>query len=64
MQKYVFTIEKIVSKQITVYADNEENAYDIAIEKYKNGEFTLDDGNLVANQIEMEEPFPTEWIEF
>lgn len=66
MKKYVIVIEEIVSKKFLVEAKDAEEAMEIAEEKYENGEFVLDPGNLVAKQMAITEPDDeaTEWCEF
>lgn len=66
MKKYVIVIEEIVSKEFVVEAKDAEEAMEIAEEKYENGEFVLDPGNLVSKQMAITEPDDeaTEWCEF
>lgn len=52
-KKYSITIEEMVSKTFEVFAENDEQAESIAIEKYKSGEFVLDPGNLVSKQMQI-----------
>lgn len=66
MKKFVITIEEFVSKEFVVEAKDAEEAMEIAEKKYKNGEFVLDPGELVAKQMAITEPDDeaTEWCEF
>lgn len=65
-KKYVIIIEETVSKEFVVEAKDAEEAMEIAEEKYENGEFVLDPGDLVAKQMAITEPDDevTEWCEF
>jgi len=66
MQKYKITIEEMVSETFEVFADDDEQAIEIAIEKYNNEEFVLEPGNLTAKQmfVEPEGSMPIDWFEF
>ena len=65
-KKYVICIEEVVSKEFEVFAENEENAMEIARKKYRSGEFVLEPGMLSAKKMAI--VFPdgavTDWIEF
>ncbi len=50
-KKYVITIEETVSKNYEVSAINEEEALKTAVEKYRNGEFVLDPGEVTFRQM-------------
>lgn len=66
-KKFEVTIEEMVSKTFLIEAQSDDEAMEIAIEKYKNGEFVLEPGNLVAKQMEihsLEKDTYTEWFEF
>lgn len=66
-KKFSITIEEMISKTFEVFAENDEQAENIAIEKYKSGEFVLDPGNLVAKQIQINnetEDYIIDWKEF
>lgn len=67
MEKFIVTIEEMVSDDFEVLAENYEEAEKIAVEKYKNGEFVLEPGNLVAKQMKIHnitDDVRTDWIEF
>ncbi len=67
MRKFVVTIEEMVSQDFEILAENFEQAEKIATEKYKNGEFALVPGNLVAKQMEIHnvtDDVWTGWNEF
>lgn len=59
------TIEEMVSETFEVEATNIEEAMQIAKEKYNNGEFVLEPGNLTCKQMMAEgDNETTEWIKF
>lgn len=66
-KKFIVTIEETISQDFEVIAENEDDAIDIAIEKYNNGEFCLSPGTLVAKQMAVEnvtDNLFTDWFEF
>ena len=66
-KRFIITIEETVSQDFVVFADNDEEAKTIAIENYKNEEFVLEPGNLMAKQMAIHcdaDDEITEWIEF
>lgn len=66
MKKYIIAIEETVSDEFEVYAENDNQAMEIATEKYNSSEFILAPGKLCAKR--MATLFPddavTEWVEF
>lgn len=64
--KYVIAIEEMLSECFEVDATTAENAMQIAEEKYNNGKFVLEPGNLVCKQMAVMSPEneTTEWVEF
>lgn len=66
MKKFTVTIEEMVSKDFEVEAETAEKAMEIAEQKYNNGEFVLEPGNLVCKQMAISKPDNecTEWTEF
>ena len=67
MKKFKIIIEEMVSQEFEVEANDMDEAMEIAEEKYYNGEFVLDPGELVAKQmmgVDPEEDEVTEWTEF
>ncbi len=66
MQTYRIGIEEVVSSVFKVEAEGAESALNIVIEKYKNGEFVLEPGEVHTRNIAVLEPEKesTEWEEF
>ena len=64
--KYTITIEETVAKDFEVEANDTEEAYGIAEQKYNSGEFVLDPGECQFKQIAITAPSneATEWKEF
>ena len=64
--KYTITIEETVAKDFEVEANDAEEAYKIAEQKYKSGEFVLDPGECQFKQIAITAPSneATEWKQF
>ncbi len=63
-KKYIITIEEMVSGNFEVYAETDEEAENIAIEKYNNGEFVLEPGNLFSKQMEIHNVTDNEYIDW
>lgn len=66
-KKFVITIEEMVTEDFEVFAETEEEAVEIATEKYNSGEFVLEPGNLVAKQMQIHNVTDdeyTDWFEF
>lgn len=51
MRKFMVTIEETVSQDFDVEANSQEEAIKIVRDKYRNGEFVLEPGNLEQAQI-------------
>lgn len=66
IKKYIVTIEETVSQNFEVEAENAEQAIELAENKYKNGEFVLEPGDVCFKQMAIMNPDDeaTEWIEF
>lgn len=68
MKKVIATIEETVVDTFEFEIEDGEDAVEIAIEKYNNGELILEPGEVQRKQIMTEiigEPHSsTEWIEF
>lgn len=66
MKTYTIGIEEVVSGVFTVEAEEADSALDIAIAKYKNGEFVLESGQVHTRNIAVLEPEKeqTSWEEF
>lgn len=65
MPKYTITIEEMVSENFEVEAATADEAMEIAEQKYRDGEFVLEPGNLVCTQMAITNPSEeaTEWME-
>lgn len=65
-RKFTVTIEEIVSQDFEVIADDIDEAMEIAEEKYNNGEFVLESGELTYKQMMADDGNGdcTEWTEF
>ena len=67
MPKFKVTIEEHVSETFEVEANDIEEAMNIAEDKYNNGEFVLEPGNLTYKNMMAESDDGkdvTEWVEF
>lgn len=65
--KFKITIEEHISQTFEVEAADIEEAMEIAEEKYNNGEFVLEPGELTAKLMMAEDEDgieTTEWVEF
>ena len=66
-KKFIITIEEMLTEDFEVFAEDEFEAIDIAIEKYNNGEFVLEHGILAAKQMSVHilaNDIYSEWFEF
>ena len=66
-KKFIITIEEMVTEDFEVLAETEEEAVEIATEKYNSGEFVLEPGKLVSKQMEIHNVTDgeyTDWFEF
>lgn len=63
--KYMIAIEETNVKEFSIEADSAEEAYELAEQKYKTGEFMLDPGECQFRQIAITKPSSesTEWRE-
>ena len=63
--KITVTIEEHISQAFEVEADTLEEAMQIAEDKYRSGEFVLDNANVTARLMMAENNYEaTEWEEF
>ncbi len=61
---FKITIEEHVTETFEVEANSIEEAMDITRNKYKNGEFVLENGNVTYRCMAVQEPMTTEWMGF
>ena len=66
MKKFTITIEEIISERFYIEAETAEEAMEIAKQKYQDGDFVLEPGNLIAKQMGVASPegIMSEWVEF
>lgn len=64
--KYTITIEETITKDFEIEASSADEAYEMAEQKYKDGEFVLGPGECQFRQIAITRPSEeaTEWREF
>ena len=64
--KYTITIEETNTKDFGIEAKSAKEAYRIAEQKYKSGEFVLDPGECQFRQMSITNPYKEsiEWREF
>ena len=58
------TIEEVISQNFNIEANTYNEAISIAKEKYNNGEYVLEPGNLLEKRIAVLNGKNCEWIEF
>lgn len=66
MKTVRIAIEELCVQEFDIIADgnNEKDAINRAIEKYKNGELVLEPGEVQERRICVVKPNSAEWIEF
>ena len=66
MKKYIVTIEETVSEDFSVTAENKDEAIKIAIAKYNNEDFVLNNGEVQLKRVSVISPAEddTKWVEF
>ena len=64
--KYTITIEETCAKDFEIEAESANEAYEMAEQKYKTGEFVIDPGECQFRQMAITKPSDeaTEWREF
>ena len=63
--KITVTIEEHINQAFEVEADTFEETMEIAEDKYRSGEFVLDDANVTSRLMMSENDYEaTEWEEF
>lgn len=64
--KYTITIEETCAKDFEIETNSADEAYEMAEQKYKSGEFVLDPGDCQFRQIAITTPSneATGWREF
>lgn len=64
MKKFIIAIEETVVEEFEVMAENSIEALEIAEQKYYNGEFVLEPGEVQFRQMASVGDEPTGWREF
>ena len=66
MKKFNITIEELLVQEFTLTAKNAEEAVALAKEKYRDGEFILDFGEVQFKRLAVTDPYgaSSEWSEF
>jgi len=66
MHKFTFAIEEIAVQKFSLFANDSEEAFELAEQKYKSGEFVLEPGEVTFKQMALIEPSNemTEWVMF
>lgn len=62
MGKYHITIEEVISEEFEIEAEDEKDAIEKGIARYKNGEIVLEPGNVESRKISVNTS--NRWIEF
>ncbi|MFI3283922.1 MAG: DpnD/PcfM family protein [Erysipelotrichaceae bacterium] len=64
--KYKIIIEEMIAQEFSVEADSSKGAMELAIKKYKKGEFVLEPGEIGCKQIcvEDDDGYASEWVDF
>ena len=65
-QRYTVAIEETLVQEFEVVASGAEEAIEVAVQKYKSGEFVLELGEAQFRQIAIQNPDDeaSEWTEF
>ena len=59
--KFKVTIEEHISQAFEIEAEDEKQAENIAVEKYRNGEFVVDNGSVTVVVLQVGDDGP--WID-
>lgn len=51
MKRFIVTVEETISEDFEVYAENENEAFEITKINYRNGTFVLQPGNVTFRQM-------------
>ena len=65
-KKFTLTIEETIVQEFSLFANDSDEALELAIQKYKSGEFVLEPGEVHYKQMAIMKPEDevTDWIEF
>lgn len=65
MKNFTISIEETVVEEFEIVAENENEALEIAFQKYKNHEIVLEDGEVQYSQMAIVAPIrkEVEWVE-
>lgn len=61
--KFLVNIEEVINQNFEVEAETVEEALEIAIEKYDNGEFVLENSELNSTSVEVYDETTGCWSE-
>jgi len=51
LKRFIVTVEETISEDFEVYAENENEAFEITKNNYRNGTFVLQPGNVTFRQM-------------
>ncbi len=64
-KKYEVIIEEVVSSTFEIEAESYDEALEKSIEKYKNGTFVLEPGEIISKKVAVvDNDEELEWIDF
>lgn len=66
MEKYVIAMEETIVQEFEINADSAEEAMQLAEERYRNGKYILESGEVQFRQMSIVKPIAesTEWMDF